>query len=320
MHLTLVGLPWADEFASMYPHYFDAFVALPNLPGLHEPPLDADAIQPAFNRLQGCRFDVAVQMHGDGSRSNAALLAMGARFNAGYYPPGAPYPPHGAFTVYPDDGTEVARNLALVANLGATGVETSLEMPIATGDRARAAALLAESGVAARPYVCIHPGAKLASRRWPAERFAAVARSLSGTGYGVVVTGTAAESAFTAVVSRAVADDGGSSADLAGKTDLRTLAATVAGSDLVVSNDTGIAHIAAATGTPTVVVACGSDTRRWAAGGEGHLTLAHPIECRPCLHDACPIGHPCALAITPEMVFGAAGDLLATTAAAGRPR
>ena len=92
--------------------------------------------------------------------------------------------------------------------------------------------------------------------------------------------------------------------DLAGPTTLGALGAVVARARLVVCNDTGISHIAAATSTPSVVIACGSDPRRWAPlNRELHRVLAAQVPCRPCVHRTCPIGHPCALEVSAREVI-----------------
>jgi len=100
--------------------------------------------------------------------------------------------------------------------------------------------------------------------------------------------------------------------DLAGKTELGGVAALIAAAALVVCNDTGISHVAAALGTPSVVVCCGADPGRWAPlDASRHAVLYQPLDCRPCLHAVCPIGHRCALAVDPPAVFERCTDMLA---------
>ncbi len=98
----------------------------------------------------------------------------------------------------------------------------------------------------------LHPGGKIAAKRWPAERFAGLARELTARGHRVAVTGSAGERALAERVAR----DGGlpPEAVLAGRTGLAELAALVAGARLVVSGDTGVAHLATGYGTASVVL------------------------------------------------------------------
>ncbi|WP_433261602.1 glycosyltransferase family 9 protein [Micromonospora vinacea] len=98
----------------------------------------------------------------------------------------------------------------------------------------------------------VHPGAKAAQRRWPVERFAAVARELTRRGHRVVVTGSSGERVLAVeVAARAGLPD---SAVLAGRTGVGELAALVAHGRLVVAGDTGIGHLATAYATPSVLL------------------------------------------------------------------
>jgi ADP-heptose:LPS heptosyltransferase len=98
----------------------------------------------------------------------------------------------------------------------------------------------------------VHPGAASAARRWPAERWAAVARAEREAGHRVVVTGSSSERLLAEIVAGAA----GLPADavLAGRTDLLELAAVVAGAGLVLCGDTGVAHLATAFGVPSVLL------------------------------------------------------------------
>ncbi|WP_406068164.1 glycosyltransferase family 9 protein [Micromonospora sp. NBC_01638] len=98
----------------------------------------------------------------------------------------------------------------------------------------------------------LHPGSKIPAKRWPAERFAALARALTDQGHRVLLTGSADERALAARVAEAA----GLAPDsvLAGRTDLGALAALVAYARLVISADTGVAHLATGYGTASVVL------------------------------------------------------------------
>jgi ADP-heptose:LPS heptosyltransferase len=114
--------------------------------------------------------------------------------------------------------------------------------------------LLAGSAGSAWPAgaVLIHPGASGPERCWPVDRYAAVAAALRAAGHRVLVTGLAAEAPLAA----AVAEGAGLPADavVAGHTDLAALAGLVARARLVLCGDTGVAHLATAYGTPSVVL------------------------------------------------------------------
>ncbi|MGC4771330.1 glycosyltransferase family 9 protein [Micromonospora sp. DT44] len=98
----------------------------------------------------------------------------------------------------------------------------------------------------------LHPGSNVPAKRWPAERFAALARALRERGHRVLVTGSADERGLAERVAEASGLP--PAAVLAGRTDLGALAALVADARLVVSGDTGVAHLATAYGTASVVL------------------------------------------------------------------
>jgi ADP-heptose:LPS heptosyltransferase len=122
--------------------------------------------------------------------------------------------------------------------------------------------------------VVVHPGAAYPSRRWPPERFAAVARRLREDGYDVVVTGGPDEIGLAQQVAReaGLPDE----AVLAGRTGLGELAAQVASARLVVCGDTGTAHLATAYGTPSVLLFGPMPPERWGPPASGpHVVIWH---------------------------------------------
>lgn len=98
----------------------------------------------------------------------------------------------------------------------------------------------------------VHPGASARAREWPAARYATVVRALRAAGLRVLVTGGAGERALAWDVARLAGGDGVDV--LAGRTEVMDLARVVAGARVVVSGDTGVAHLAAATGAPSVTL------------------------------------------------------------------
>lgn len=310
--IVLAGLPWAEGFVRRFHRYLDDFLALPGYPGLLEEPVQPSAVPPFLAAAQARRFDLAIQLHGSGTVSNPLLVLLGARRNAGFFQPGQFCPDPGHFLPYPEHGHEIERLLRLIDFLGIPRRGSELEFPLYEEDRRALRALPAARELAAGTYVCLHPGARLPSRRWPPERFAAVADALARQGLRVVLTGSRAEAPLTAAVAAAARSP---VLDLAGQTSLGALAALLAGARLLVCNDTGVSHLAAALRVPSVVIFSGADPERWAPlDGARHRALYRPIACRPCAYHICPIGHPCALSITTEMVVTEAEALLARQA------
>ncbi len=300
--LTLIGLPWARELAQRL-SMVDRFIEFPGYPGLPETIADLGALPDFLRQMQDERFDVLLQMHGSGTITNPLVAACGARHAAGFIEPGGFAPEPALFAPWPQQGHEVERLLALVDHLGIPRCSSALEFPINDTDRIELASVW-PGAYAGRPYACVHAGAQLPSRRWPATRFAQVADELAGRGFTVVLTGTAGEAALASQVEQAMTQP---AVNLAGKTSLWTLGALIERARLLVCNDTGVSHIAAALGTRSVVISSGSDVTRWAPPDTArHQVLWHLVPCRPCSFAQCPYDHPCAKGVTADIVIAAA--------------
>jgi ADP-heptose:LPS heptosyltransferase len=309
--ITLIGLPWAAALAARL-RSVDDFIAFPGWPGLPERESEAP---PALRRWLGARraerHDWALQLHGSGERVNALVAAMGARRVVGFARESTA-DGQSQLVAWPRSGSEVERLLALTDAMGTPRRGTQLDFPLYDHDRDGAEALAAP--LRGRRFAIVHPGSQLPSRRWPAERFAAVADALATEGLAIVLTGSADEAPLTRAVANAMRAP---SLDLTGRTSLWQLGALVEWAVQVVCNDTGISHIAAALGTPSVVVANGSDVARWApADAQRHRVLWHDLPCRPCAHAQCPHGQACALAVLPQTVARQAVQLMRGTTAA----
>jgi ADP-heptose:LPS heptosyltransferase len=300
--ITLIGLPWAQAFVERFPGLIDELLVFPGAVGFPEQTETNAGLPRFFAEAAARRFDLAIQMHGSGGIANDILFNLGAHRQAGFVQPGESRP--GSFIPWPDSLPEPDRYLALMQALGSDAVDRSLWLPLNDDDRAEASAVLRAHRAADAAFALIHPGAQLPSRRWPSARFAAVADALSDTGLKVLITGTRGEAALADALVDAMKRPAFS---VAGRTTLGGMAALVERARLLVCNDTSVSHIAAAMRTPSVVIASGSDTRRWApANPTLHRVLADYPACRPCAYAQCPYGHECALAISVEQVIDAA--------------
>jgi heptosyltransferase-2 len=138
-------------------------------------------------------------------------------------------------------------------------------------------------GGGAGDLVGVFPGSNASSRRWDAERYADLVERMARRGARVVVFGSASERELTAQVA------GPHALDLGGRTDLPLLAAGLAACRLLVTNDSGPMHLAAAVGTPTVSVQGAGDPRITGPLGDGHtLIRGASIPCVPCGKNECP--------------------------------
>ena len=210
---------------------------------------------------------------------------------------------------------EVERQLALVASVGFAAGDRRLRFAVPAAARSAVAARLARAGAdAGRPLVVVHPGASAESRRYPAARFGLAAdRIARATEATVVLSGAAAERPLIDEMRAAMTVP---SISLAGQLDLGELAALVEAADVLVANNSGPAHLAAALGTPVVDLYALTNPQHtpWLVPAR---VLNHPVPCRNCLKSRCPQGHhACLRGVAPEAVADAAIELLAPVLAA----
>jgi lipopolysaccharide heptosyltransferase II len=195
--------------------------------------------------------------------------------------------------------------LAERAGAAALGREPRMAAPAADAeDRQAAARLLVEAGVPPRavsPRLGVQLGAAYGpSKLWPTERMIELCRLASKDGTTPILLGAPDDGPAAAAITGAVAV-----ASLVGRDRPALLPALLAECDVLVSGDTGVAHLAAALGTPVVTLFGPTDPRLSAPRGPG-VVLTHPVPCAPCFYRACPIEHPCLHGITAETVHAAA--------------
>jgi heptosyltransferase-2 len=264
-------------------------------------------------------FDLAVLFQ---NAFEAALIAVGGRVPArlGYATDGRrallthPLAP----PVWRDERNEVFYYLNIVSELekllhGSSDVmarEPVFDLKVSETRRDKARELLvAEGANAARPLVALCPGSTNSrAKRWPAARFALVGdRAMAELGASVALIGSADE----LDVSREVAGLMKSQPlMLTGRTSLAEVVAVLSLADVLVTNDTGPAHIAAALNRPTLVIfgpTIPTTTRPFSKVAE---VIRKPPDCAPCMLRDCPIDHRCMTAISPDEVFARVSSLI----------
>lgn len=257
--ITLVGLPWAQQFAQRFPAYIDDFVAFPGHPALPEQPVRESEQEDFYRTLRLRRFDLALQMHGSGEVSNRIVAAFGARVTAGFCPGNDA--PAASFLPYPT-GLEPQRLLRLVRFLGAAPAGNQLEFPLTDEDRRE----LEDSGLCgnlvAGNYICIHPGASTVKKCWPLACFAEIGDLLHREfRLPIVLTGSGMEAELVSMVASQMET---TPINAALPMSIGAMAALLSRARLLVCNDTGVSHIAAGLKLPSVVVFSTADIRRWA--------------------------------------------------------
>lgn len=206
----------------------------------------------------------------------------------------------------------------MVAFYGALSGETGFatERPRLGIKEAAVDAALAPLELQRGGYYVLVPGAEYGpAKRWPTAHFASLARQLGQTtGRAVVLLGSGKDASVCAEIAQAMQEAGsGRFVDLAGRTDLADALALVSAAHSVVSNDSGMMHVAAAFGVPQVAVFGSSsplhtpplsDVARvvWLKDDPDYQP---PLDCAPCFARECPLGHTrCLRDVTPQRVFG----------------
>jgi len=275
-------------------------------------------------RLRRERHDLAVLLQ---NAFGAALFARaaGAKKIAGYSTDGRrplldlaiPFEP-GYKTAhqvryYLNIAAELERNLT-----GESLVEFETAQPklCATGEQLERARLMLE-GFGIRTgdqcdrarIVALSPGATNSrAKRWLAERFAETADRLAErSGFQTIIVGGPSD---VEVANEVAAGMQSRAAVLAGRTSIADLKAVLACASLVVSNDTGSAHVSAALGVPTVVIFGPTEHVSTRPLSDAATVVRHQVECSPCMLRECPIDHRCMTRVEVDDVYRAAHDVL----------
>ena len=204
---------------------------------------------------------------------------------------------------------EVRRQMDLVAHIGARSDDARLSLIVPSAAHARAQAFLDGCRIDTNiPWVVIHPGASAPSRRYPAEGYAQVARTLVRRyGWQVVFSGSAGEMELIEHIRLLM---GAPSHSAVGRLDLPALCALVDVAPLLISNNTGPAHIAAAVGTPVVDLYALTNLQHMPWMVESRV-LYHDVPCKHCYKSICPQGHhDCLRRVTPAAIVDAAMELV----------
>jgi ADP-heptose:LPS heptosyltransferase len=281
--VTLLCTPVQAELLSQTVGPVDETVILPFAEGVRPGPEDPHEVERFFAGMRARNFDLAVQVHGGGRYSNPFLLRLGARHTVGTRTPDAAPLERTVPYVYYQHEPLRALEVAGFAGAPPRELEARLQalpefiqrlgqaLPLGNGGLAKGGSGRGDGGPGHGRVLVIHPGATDPRRRWPAERFAAVARRAADDGFRVYVVGDSSEKELAETVVELALEQAGTGQagtgqpaaghvaearpaveSLAGNLSLGELAALLAGSAVVVANDSGPRHLAQALGTSTV--------------------------------------------------------------------
>jgi len=196
--------------------------------------------------------------------------------------------------------------LGLLKALGGVATFTPPTLYLEPEEEAMGACLLTEAGLPGQgPWVGLSPGAAFGpAKRWPAERFAALGRQLQGEfGARLVLLGGSDERPVADEVKARLARP---VLDLVGRTNLRQALGVLSHFNLLVTNDSGLMHAAAALSVPLVALFGSTDPMATGPFTSRATVIRHPLPCSPCLKRTCDLGYPCLTAIGVEEVAAAA--------------
>lgn len=239
------------------------------------------------SELRRERYDVVLDLQGL-LRSGLMALASRTKRRVGFENAreGAPLFYDVKVPVPDPDIHAVDLYMSVLASIGIKPSEAVFDMTVLPEDYRLAGELLAGAGIApGEPFIAMAPSARWDTKRWPAARFVEVAILIySGHGIKTVFVGTASDAALFDGIELG---PGLHNSALFGKTSVRSLAALFKRARLVVTNDSGPMHIAAAVGTPTVAIFGPTDPVKTGPYGRAHKVVRAGCNCAPCMSRNC---------------------------------
>ncbi|RMG93059.1 MAG: lipopolysaccharide heptosyltransferase II [Zetaproteobacteria bacterium] len=201
--------------------------------------------------------------------------------------------------------------LDMLRQLDITVDEQQVQLVAPAEDAAVAGEMLAQRGLSSDRLLCIAPGAQFGgAKRYPAESYARICELLSRDGWHLVVLGTQTERPIGEAVLQRVSTDRCWNA--CGRTSLRQALQLVSQCRLLLCNDSGLMHVAAGLGRPTLALFGATDPARTAPSGPKVRVLYRPAPCSPCLQRECKVeGQPCMRNLPVDLVLDACREMLA---------
>lgn len=256
-NITFIGMEHTKDLIGRFAKYIDDFIVFPGYLGLPEQPYDEEKFGDFCAAVAAKKFDLMLQMQGNGNIVNPMLRSLKIGQLVGFCR--FAHEEDECLLTYPETPHEILRHLHLMRHLGIEDGDTELEFEIAEHDEKDFEKLRFPYRDGA--YLVIHPGSRGDWRQWPPLYFAAIADHCINHGFSVVLTGTPSEKKITDQVASMMQNR---CINLCGRTNLGTMAVLLRKSHGLISNCTGVSHLAAALKKPSVVISMDGEPHRWA--------------------------------------------------------
>jgi ADP-heptose:LPS heptosyltransferase len=263
-----------------------------------------------IRRVRSRSYDLILDLFGN-PRTALVTRLSGARWRVGYRFRGRRYAYNIAVTPRGGVVHNTQFNLDALEAIGVAIVDRNLYFPIASPEEAAAAKILDGAGLRPGPIVALNTGGGWYTKRWPLERFTALGdRLIEAYGVSIVLPWGPGQKQDVETVSAGMK----CAAFIPPLTTLGELGALLKRMSLVISNDSGPMHLAAAVGTPVLGIFGPTNPVLQGPYGPGHAVIRNEaVTCLGCNLTACPIHHPCMKELSVDTVFQAAGVLIART-------
>lgn len=250
--LTLIGLPWAKDFAERFSHIFKNFIPCPYS--------NSSSLAEFLAATNDRQFDALIQMNGCDPSVNFLYERLNVKHMAGFYKHGEFYPCEHLFMPYPERAHQVVQYMHLMEFLGIPSRGLYLEFPLSAKDFQDLNSIEGAEQLGS-DYVCLHLGSTLSTHGWLPQHFARVGDQLSALGCKVVLTGTQQDESLARSVGSLM---NAPHVNLVNKTTLGALGALLKRARLLICNGRGMSYMASALKVPSITVITDSDFNRWA--------------------------------------------------------
>ncbi len=253
--IGIIVLPSMVSFMERFSDYFDDIIPFSGYPGLPEQAFSKQDYQQMLKYIHSEKYDLFIQMHGNGSGLQGFLSDLSIPNIWGF----SPIPEKGRFT-YPSHLHEIQKHNALLQWYGVQTQTEEIPFPTSSQDEYRYGKLVDAYNLDKQPYVVIHPGASCDERRWGIHNFTEVIKILNAKGYSLVISGVENEQPLVDTLRRSVDFP---FYNAIGKADLGVTALLLKDSAGLITNCTGVSHLGAATQTLSVVISKDGEPLRW---------------------------------------------------------